>query len=167
VDVPDLEPEDDNPAVDGDLGLQVHGDPTVAVHGQGLVDGPALDGLDNPAVPEGPVPSIHGTVVDVQGLDLGVMPDIDLLDVHVEGHPHVDAINPPAVEEDFHVPPLRINVRNMSIQTQRVSQVRIDLRRVPPLRIRRIDLEQPEMSTKDADVSIVHGDDTVELIPGN
>ena len=105
VDVPDLELEDGNPAVDGDLGLQVHGDPTVAVHGQGLVDGPALDGLDNPAVAEGPVPSIHGTVVDVQGLDLGDMPDVDLLDVdlldvHVEGHDHVDAVNSPAVEED-------------------------------------------------------------------
>ena len=46
MDVPDLELEDGNPAVDGDLGLQVHGDPTVAVHGQGLVDGLALDGLD-------------------------------------------------------------------------------------------------------------------------
>ena len=95
------------------------------------------------------------------------MPDVDLLDVHVEGHDHVDAVNSPAVEEDYQVPPLRINVRNMSIQTQIVSPVRIDLMRVPPLRIRRIDLEQPEMSTEDADVSIVHGDETLELIPGN
>ena len=61
------------------------------------------------------------------------------------------------------VPPLRINVRNLTIQ--RVSPVRIDLRRVPPLRIRRLDLE-PEVPVEDADVSIVHGDDTVELIPG-
>ena len=62
------------------------------------VDGLALDGLDNPAVAEGPVPRIHGTVVDVQGLDLGYMPDVDLLDVHVEGHHHGDAINPTTVE---------------------------------------------------------------------
>ena len=55
-------------------------------------------GLDNPAVAEGPVPRIHGTVVDVQGLDLGYMPDVDLLDVHVEGHHHGDAINPTTVE---------------------------------------------------------------------
>ena len=60
-------------------------------------------GLDNPAVAEGLVPRIHGTVVDVQGLDLGDMPDVDLLDVdlldvHVEGHHHGDAINPTTVE---------------------------------------------------------------------
>jgi hypothetical protein len=62
------------------------------------------------------------------------------------------------------VPPLRINMRSLTIQ--RVSPVRIDLRRVPPIRIRRQELEA-ELPTEDADVSIIHGDDTVELIPGN
>ena len=37
------------------------------------------------------------------------------------------------------VPPLRINMRSLTIQ--RVSPVRIDLRRVPPIRIRRLELE--------------------------
>ena len=62
------------------------------------------------------------------------------------------------------VPPLRINMRSLTIQ--RVSPVRIDLRRVPPIRIRRLELEA-ELPAEDADVSIIHGDDTVELIPGN
>ena len=43
--------------------------------------------------------------------------------------------------------------------------MRIDLRRVPPIRIRRQDLET-DLQAEDADVSINHGDDTVELIPG-
>ena len=62
------------------------------------------------------------------------------------------------------IPPIRVNMRNLTIQ--RVSPVRIDLRRVPPIRIRRLELEA-ELPAEDADVSIIHGDDTVELIPGN
>ena len=52
-------------------------------------------------------------------------------------------------------------MRNLTIE--RVSPVRIDLRRVPPIRIRRQDLET-DLQAEDADVSIIYRDDTVEFI---
>ena len=60
------------------------------------------------------------------------------------------------------VPPLRIIMRSLTIQ--RVSPVRIDLRRVPPIRIRRLELEA-ELPAEDADVSIIHGDDRYKVGP--
>ena len=79
------------------------------------------------------------------------------------------------------VPPLRIHRRDLP-QPQLVSPIRINRSRlqvVSPLRINRTcfqsslldsveDSPTPEIQTglEDGDVSIVHGDDTVEIIPG-
>lgn len=78
------------------------------------------------------------------------------------------------------VPPLRINRRDLHpprvVSPLRINRSRLHstildpvedspAQRLSPLRISRIQTLQPHLD--DPDVSIVHGDDTVEIIPGN
>ena len=75
----------------------------------------------------------------------------------------VGAAVPVPVPDQQTVPPLRISLRNVHPQNpQRISPIRIDLRRVPPLRVSL----NNDTEENDADVSIIRGDDTVEIIQG-